>query len=183
MNNHVDPTLHRPPPLLGLSANTEVLFQTWMQQALASMAVAPSELAEGQTALMTLAPHECDDGAPHVATATATHQVGNLPNTTCTLHWQSGRWVIDSLSSLTQIEEAAPACCEHAFWFGQESVGYQLQWAPMRHEAAVIVLQTWERLLYSEPALVILVSLALGNREHDITLYSGTPFDCDVQMT
>ncbi|HDX8593564.1 TPA: hypothetical protein RQN76_004448, partial [Aeromonas dhakensis] len=51
-----------------------------------------------------------------------------------------------------------------------ETVGYQLQWAPMRHEAMVIALQTWEQQLASMPALVIEVSLALDNQEHDITL-------------
>ncbi|HDO1358299.1 TPA: hypothetical protein P2Q89_003817 [Aeromonas veronii] len=169
MNNRVETTLPRS-VLLGLSAHTEVLFQAWMQQALASMAVAPSELTAGQTAVVTLTAHEPSDNAPPASVAASTHQVRVLPNTTCTLHWQAGRWVIASLSSLTHIEETAPPCCEHAFWFGQETVGYQLQWAPMRHEALVIALQAWEQQLSSMPALLIQVSLALDNREHDITL-------------
>ncbi|MCO4170373.1 hypothetical protein K8D10_00970 [Aeromonas veronii] len=169
MNNRVDTTLRRS-ALLGPSAHTEALFQTWMQQALVSMAVAPSELAEGQTALMTLAPHECEDGAPLAPTVASTHQATHFPNTTCTLNWQSGRWVIASMSSLTHIEETASPCCEHAFWFGQETVGYQLQWAPMRREALVIALQAWEQQLQSVSGLVIDVSLALDNQEHDITL-------------
>ena len=169
MNNRVDTTLHRS-ALLGLSAHTEALFQTWMQQALVTLAVSPKVLSEGQSALVTLAPHECDDSAPQAQTFASTHQAANFPDTTCTLHWQSGRWVIASLSSLTRIEEAAPPCCEHAFWFGQETVGYQLQWAPMRHEALVIALQAWEQQLSSMPALVIQVSLVLDNQEHDITL-------------
>ncbi|MFQ2050719.1 hypothetical protein [Aeromonas hydrophila] len=169
MNNRVDITLSRP-ALLGLSAHTEARFQTWMQQALASMAVSPSELIEGQTAVVTLTAHARDENSPQGATVTSTHQAAHFPDTTCTLHWQAGRWVIASLSSLTLIEEAAPPCCEHAFWFGQDTVGYQLQWAPMRHEALVIALQTWEQQLASTPALRIQVSLALGHQEHDITL-------------
>lgn len=169
MNNRVDITLSRP-ALLGLSAHTEALFQTWMQQALASMAVSPSELTEEQTAVVTIAAHARDESAPQAPTVTSTHQATHFPNTTCTLHWQSGRWVIASLSSLTHIEETASPCCEHAFWFGQETVGYQLQWAPMRHEAQVIALQAWEQQLSSMPALVIQVSLVLDNQEHDITL-------------
>lgn len=169
MNNRVDTTLPRS-ALLGLSAHIESLFQSWMQQALASLAVSPTMLSEGHTALVTLASHERDDGAPQAPTVTSTHQATHFPNTTCTLHWQSGSWVIASLSSLTHIEETAPPCCEHAFWFGQETVGYQLQWAPMRHEVAVIALQAWEQQLASSPALRIQVSLALGNQEHDITL-------------
>ncbi|MCZ4331962.1 hypothetical protein O4H51_03695 [Aeromonas hydrophila] len=169
MNNRVDTTLPRS-ALLGLSAHTEALFQTWMQLALASMAVSPSKLTEEHTAVVTITAHARDESSPQAPTVISTHQATHFPNTTCTLHWQSGRWVIASLSSLTHIEEAAPPCCEHAFWFGQETVGYQLQWAPMRHEAMVIALQTWEQQLASMPALVIEVSLALDNQEHDITL-------------
>lgn len=169
MNNRVDTTLHRP-ALLGLSAHTEALFQTWMQQALTCMAVTPKVLSEGQTALMTLMAHGRDDNAAQASLGASANQAGILPNTTCTLHWQCGRWGIASLSSLTHIEEAAPPCCEHAFWFGQETVGYQLQWAPMRHEVAVIALQAWEQQLQSVSGLVIDVSLALDNQEHDITL-------------
>ncbi|WP_270827558.1 hypothetical protein [Aeromonas sp. Y318-1] len=177
MNNRVDTTLPRS-ALPGLSAHTEALFQTWMQQALTCMAVTLKVLSEGQTALMTLMAHEHehehehehDDNAAQSSPGASANPAGIFPNTTCSLHWQSGRWVIASLSSLTLIEEAAPPCCEHAFWFGQEAVGYQLQWAPMRHEALVIALQTWEQQLASTPALRIQVSLALGNQEHDITL-------------
>ena len=169
MNNRVDTTLHRS-ALLGLSAHTEALFQTWMQQALVTLAMSPKMLSEGQTALVTLASHECVDSAAQASPGPSANQAGILPNTTCTLHWQSGRWVIASMSSLTHIEETAPPCCEHAFWFGQETVGYQLQWAPMRHEALVIALQAWEQQLSSMPALVIQVSLVLNNQEHDITL-------------
>lgn len=170
MNNRVDIALPRS-ALLGLSAHTEALFQTWMQQALASMAVSLSELTEGQTALVTLTAHARDENPLQGATVASPHQAANFPDTTCTLHWQSGRWGIASLSSLTRIEEAAPPCCEHAFWFGQETVGYQLQWAPMRHETLVIALRAWEQQLSSMPALRIQVSLALNNQEHDTTLF------------
>lgn len=169
MNNRVDTTLPKS-ALLGLSAHTEALFQAWMQQALASMAVAPSELIEGQTAIVTLCADVRTQKTVQASMAIPTHLARGLPNTTCTLHWQSERWVIASLSSLTHIEEAALPCCEHAFWFGQETVGYQLQWAPMRHETLVIALQAWEQQLSSMPALVIEVSLVLDRQEHDITL-------------
>ncbi|MFM5845756.1 hypothetical protein ACET69_03105 [Aeromonas veronii] len=169
MNNRVDTTLPWS-ALLGLSAHTEALFQTWMQLALATLAMSPNVLSEGQTALVTLASHECVDCAPQAPTVASTHQAAHFPDTTCTLHWQSERWGIASLSSLTLIEEAAPPCSEHAFWFGQETVGYQLQWAPMRHEALVIALQAWEQQLQSVSVLVIEVSLVLDNQEHDITL-------------
>lgn len=169
MNNRVDTTLPRS-ALLGLSAHIESLFQTWMQQALVNLGVSPKVLSEGHTALVTLASHERVDSAAQSSPGSSANPAANFPDTTCTLHWQSGRWVIASLSSLTHIEETTPPCCEHAFWFGQETVGYQLQWAPMRHEAQVIALQTWEQQLASMPALVIEVSLVLDNQEHDITL-------------
>lgn len=169
MNNRVDTTLPRS-ALLGLSAHTESLFQSWMQQALANLAVSPKILSEGHTALVTLVSPECVDNAPQAPTVASTHQATRFPNTTCTLNWQSGRWVIASMSSLTHIEETASPCCEHAFWFGQETVGYQLQWAPMRREALVIALQAWEQQLQSVSVLVIDVSLALDNQEHDITI-------------
>ena len=170
MNNRVDTTLPRS-ALLGLSAHIESLFQTWMQQALVSLGVSPKVLSEGHIALVTLASHECVDNVAQTSSGSSANPAGIFPNTTCTLHWQSGRWVIASLSSLTHIEEAAPPCCEHAFWFGQKTVGYQLQWAPMCHEALVIALQAWEHQLQSLSVLVIEVSLALHNQEHDITLY------------
>ncbi|MCS3769605.1 hypothetical protein HNP12_003726 [Aeromonas hydrophila] len=169
MNNRVDTTLPRS-ARLGLSAHTEARFQSWMQQALANLGVSPKVLSEGHTALVTLASHECVDSAAPTSPGSSANPAGIFPNTTCTLHWQSGCWVIASLSSLTHIEETAPPCCEHAFWFGQETVGYQLQWAPMCHEALVIALQAWEQQLSSMPALVIEVSLVLDNEEHDITL-------------
>lgn len=169
MNNRVDTTLPRS-ALLGLSAHIESLFQTWMQQALVNLGVSPKVLSEGHTVLVTLASQECVDSAAQTSSGSSANPAGIFPNTTCTLHWQAGRWVIASLSSLTRIEETASPCCEHAFWFGQETVGYQLQWAPMRHEAQVIALQAWEQQLSSMPALVIEVSLALDNQEHDIAL-------------
>ncbi len=169
MNNRVDTTLPRS-ALLCLSAHTEALFHTWMQQVLDNLAISPSKLTEGQVAVLTLSAPERDNRLTHEPSIASTHQAARFPDTSCTLHWQAGRWVIVSLSSLTHLEEASPPCCEHAFWFGQKPVGYQLLWAPMRHEVAVMALHTWQQLLCAAPALVMQVSLELENQEHDITL-------------
>ncbi|MBV7437072.1 hypothetical protein [Aeromonas sp. sif2416] len=178
MNNHVDTTIHMP-ALLTLSANTEALFQTWMTQALVSLAISPEVLMQGQTALVTLAGHghcESETQAPAAVLA-------NLPNTTCTLTWQCGRWIVSSFSSLTLIEEHHPPCTEHVFWFGQHAESYRVQWAAMRHEEAVMALQEWELQLHASPHLAIQVSLQMDHQEHDITLYPCAEPDGNVEMT
>ena len=170
MNTHVESTMLLS-DLLTLSANTEALFQTWMTQALVSLAIPPEALTQGQMALVTLAGHgQCESAIQTRIPAPAAGFV-NFPNTTCTLTWQCGRWVVSSFSSLTLIEEHHPPCTEHVFWFSQHAVSYRVQWAAMRHEEAVMALQGWEQQLHASPHLSIQVSLQIDHQEHDITLY------------
>lgn len=171
MNNPVSHTKAQPSPAwLALSANTDALFQTWMTQAFATLAISPETLIPGQMALVTLATQEHDGYASLVPAQTSASRGSQFPNTTCTLSWQRGHWTISSLSNLTQIEESHPPCTEHAFWFGQHGVGHRLLWTPMRHEEAVAALQDWERSLHSVQVLQAQVVLQIGHQEHEVTL-------------
>lgn len=170
MSNPVSHTTVQPSPAwLTLSANTEALFQTWMNQALAILAISPETLIPGQLALVTLTTQEHDGCASQVSAQTPASR-GRFPNTTCTLSWQHGHWAISSLSNLTQIEESHLPCTEHAFWFGHHGVGYRMQWGAMRHEDTVAALLAWEQSLHSTHTLHALVTLQIDQQEHDITL-------------
>lgn len=175
MNNPVDHTKgQRMPALLGLSANTEALFQAWMTQALTSIEISSEMLTLGQTALVTLSLQGANDNTAPASAHTLTSRLSHFPSTTCTLSWQHRHWAICSLSNLTRIEESHPPSTEHAFWFGQHAVGYRMQWGSMRHEDTVAALQEWEKSLHGAHALYVLVTLEIGHQEHDVMIPVGS---------